>query len=45
MGIEHTRLFLPIDANGNDPMKHHISGNRIIENAEKVFKKHRAYSA
>ena len=41
IGIEHTRLLLPKDSKGNDPVKHHVSSNRIIENAERMFKEKR----
>ncbi|RYF19780.1 MAG: hypothetical protein EOO42_13735 [Flavobacteriales bacterium] len=41
IGIEHTRLFLPKDSKGNDPVKHHVSSNRIVENAERMFKEKR----
>lgn len=41
VGIEHTRLLLPKDSKGNDPVKHHVSSNRIVENAQKLFKERR----
>ena len=38
IGVEHTRLLLPKDSKGNDPIKHQVSANRVVEKAEKIFK-------
>jgi hypothetical protein len=39
IGIEHTRLFLNKDLKGDDPIKHQVAANRIIQRAEALFKK------
>ena len=38
IGIEHTRSFLPKDSKGDDLTKHRTTGNRIVANAERMFK-------
>jgi hypothetical protein len=38
IGIEHTRLFIPKDIKGDDPINHQVSAKRILTKAEQLFK-------
>ncbi|PWS26461.1 hypothetical protein DHW03_16925 [Pedobacter yonginense] len=38
IGVEHTRMFLPKDAKGDDLTRHYVTANRIVAYAHHMFK-------